>query len=103
MAAALCGCGSSLAPDSNERWFAKPIDLFGNRGGYTYSELQESRTFHAITENDLVDANGGCSQVAAAVAPGPDAAPPPELASQLGGSIEATVSKPSGGYAERLP
>ena len=58
MAVALSGC-SSIDFDAGQ-WFAKPLDLFGRAGGYTFSELRETRQQRPITPNDLVQENGAC-------------------------------------------
>ena len=51
-------------------WFARPLDLFGSRGGYTYAEpRRQPRMDHPITANDLVDANGACPRIASPSAP----------------------------------
>jgi hypothetical protein len=61
--------------DQNERWFSRSLDLTGKTGGYTFAELQESSRNRALTANDLVDANGACAPLPAAVAaPEPTAA-----------------------------
>ncbi len=57
LAFALCGCADSV---DTTNWFARPLDLFGSRGGYTYANLGDTRMDHPITANDLVDANGAC-------------------------------------------
>ena len=36
------------------------MDVFGNRGGYTYANLGDARQERPITANDLVNANGAC-------------------------------------------
>jgi hypothetical protein len=90
IAAALCGCGTSL---DSSGWFSKPVDLFGSRGGYTYSQLDEAKKERPITPNDLVDANGACT----AFAP-PPAAPDAgsgnaDAASRLGGGVAIGMSE----------
>jgi hypothetical protein len=103
-ALALCGCGNANF-DTTGAWFSKPIDLFGTRSGYTYSNLDAGAAQeHPITANDLVDANGACPAAAAhAPAPPPPAAaaataggaqvPPGDLASMLGGGIALGMSE----------
>ena len=59
LAVALSGC-ANVDSNSSQSWFSKPLDLFGRSGGYTFSELQESRKERPITANDLVDGNGAC-------------------------------------------
>ena len=65
---ALCGCSSfdTMGP-------AKPVDLFGTRSRYTYSDLGDARRDHPITANDLVDKNGSCPRPVTASAPAPTA------------------------------
>jgi hypothetical protein len=66
MASMLGGCGD-VGWDSGSL-FRKPIDVAGRSGGYTFSDLGESRLTRPVTDADLVDANGGC----------PAGAPPPQ-------------------------
>jgi len=61
--------------DDTTRWFPKPVNLFGNGAGYTYSSLGDARQNRPIPPNDLVDANGACPNYAA---PAPEPAPPPQ-------------------------
>ncbi len=57
-------------------WFQKPLDIFGHKGGYTYSELGEAKKQQRpIAANDLVDAAGACPLPAAQQA-GPQATSP---------------------------
>jgi hypothetical protein len=56
-AVALCGCSGDLFERS--AWFQKRPDFFGREGGYTYSELQETKQ-KPITANDLISPNGAC-------------------------------------------
>jgi hypothetical protein len=93
MAVALSGCASADV-DWSQGWFAKPLDVFGKKGGYTFSELQDARQRQRpITANDLVNSNGTCPAPAApqapAAAPNQAAAPtaPPDTSSLLGGGI----------------
>jgi hypothetical protein len=67
---ALSGCGNFDFDTS--QFFSKPLDFVGHAGGYTFSELQETRQERPITPNDLVQQNGAC--------PAPPA-PPQEQAS----------------------
>jgi hypothetical protein len=95
---ALAGCA---VDDTSQGWFAKPLDVFGARnGGYTYSELQESKRQRPIGANELVDGNGGCPAPAASPRPptvpgAPAATPgaPAEPASLLGGGIGLGMSE----------
>jgi hypothetical protein len=77
MAGVLGGC-ADLGWDSGAL-FRKPIDVVGRTGGYTYSDLQESRQARPVTDGDLVDANGSCPLAAAPPqqAAGGQAAGPP--------------------------
>jgi hypothetical protein len=84
IAAALGGCGGF---DTNG-WFSKPLDLFGSRGGYTYSQLDEAKTDRPITPSDLVDASGAC----------PAFAPPPAAADAGSGNADG-ASRLGGGVA----
>jgi hypothetical protein len=78
LAAALCGCANVNTFDQNQRWFAKPLDVTGQAGGYTFSELQETQNRQKPAgAGDLVDANGACPPAPSAM---PPAAPPPDAA-----------------------
>jgi hypothetical protein len=95
LTAALGGC-ANVDFDTSQNWFSKPLDVGGhNAGGYTFSELAETKQRQRpVTPNDLVDANGGCP---ARAQPQPPAAPPgsqatnvppaPDTASLLGGGV----------------
>jgi hypothetical protein len=80
LALALSGCANADVFDANERWFSRPFDWTGRSGGYSFSELQETkdRTRQADA-NDLVSPNGACPP-----APMPAAAPPPTAAAGPG-------------------
>jgi hypothetical protein len=99
MAAALCGCANNDF-DTTGSWFSKPMDLFGTRSGYTYSNVSDSRQDRPITANDLVDANGACPNFAASApaqtAPdnaGANAALSADMASLLGGGVAIGMSE----------
>jgi hypothetical protein len=98
LSAALTGC-ANIDIDSQQAWFAKPLDLSGrNAGGYTFSELAETKQHQRpITANDLVDSKGACPAPAVPQtqpAPGVQAAsPPPAPASLLGGGIALGMSE----------
>jgi hypothetical protein len=64
MLAALGGCADNNF-DLASSWFSRPFDLSASKGGYTYSNLSETKQEHPITANDLVDANGACPRLAA--------------------------------------
>ena len=63
VAVALCGCGSTDF-DTSAAWFAKPLNIYSSRGGYTYAQLDEAKRDRPVTPNDLVDANGACPRFA---------------------------------------
>ncbi len=90
-ALALAGC-ADVDWSSPQAWFAKPID--GHKGGYTFSELQESRQQQRpITPNELVNSNGSCPPPAAAPAPGQAAAPAADTTGLLGGGVALGMSE----------
>ena len=94
---ALGGCGSFDFETAS--WFAKPLDVFGSRAGYTYANLGDVRHERPITANDLIDGNGACPRVAAAPPPpaptdsGANAAAAPDMASLLGGGVAIGMSE----------
>jgi hypothetical protein len=98
LAVALAGCAMD---DTSQGWFSKPLDVTGSKnGGYTYSELQESRRQRAIGSNELVDGSGNCAPLAAPpqppTPPGAPAAAPAvsaDPASLLGGGIGLGMSE----------
>jgi hypothetical protein len=97
LAGALSGCGSDFDTGT---WFAKPLDVVGKAGGYTYSELQETQRRHEITPNDLADASGNCPAPAMpaqapppAGAPGEAAPAAPDVSSQLGEGVALGMSE----------
>src|ERR1700733_1202629 len=68
-AIALSGCAVGNY-DVDQAWFAKPFQVVSQKGGYTFSELGESKQQQRpITANDLVNTNGSRPP-----APGPVAA-----------------------------
>lgn len=100
MAIALSGCGGFDFETAS--WFAKPLDVFGSRGGYNYSNLGDARQERPITANDLVDGNGACPRFAAQAPapPQPDAGNPgaggsvsSDMASLLGGGVAIGMSE----------
>lgn len=91
MATMLGGCARSDV-DMSQPWFRKPLQLFGQTGGYQYSDLEETRHDRPVTAQDLVEQNGTCApQAAAPQAPvsgtGPGAIPAPAPDSALGGAL----------------
>ncbi len=72
VAVALGGC-ANVDYENKDAWFSKPFQFVSRNGGYTFSELQESKArAHPVTANDLVAANGSCPpplQQAPAAAP----------------------------------
>jgi len=98
-ALALSGC-ANVDWDSQQAWFSKPLDFTGRKGGYTFSELQETRQQQRpITANDLVNANGACPPPAAPQprppAPGQAVAPaaPVDTAALLGAGVALGMSE----------
>jgi hypothetical protein len=104
VAVALSGCAD--VDTNKDSWFAKPFQFVSRNGGYSFSELQETKD-HAkmMGSNDLVDSNGACpapaaqpvpaAQPAPAAAPGNQPAPPPaaDANSLLGGGIALGMSE----------
>jgi hypothetical protein len=95
----LAGC-ADVDFDSQQAWFAKKLDFTGQKGGYTFSELQEARLQQRpITANDLVNPNGSCPPPAALPpappAPGQAATPPApvDTAALLGGGVALGMSE----------
>jgi hypothetical protein len=89
---ALCGC-ANLDLDSGG-WFSRPLDLTGRKGGYTYSELQETRKVRGVTANDLVNTNGSC--------PPPLAATPAPTAAGAPGPLPAAAADPGSKLGEPI-
>jgi hypothetical protein len=82
--------------DDTQRWFSKPANVFGGNRGYSYSSLGQARQDRSIAANDLVDANGGCSNYAAP-APDPSANPgegqSADVVALLGGGVALGMSE----------
>ncbi len=99
-ALALTGC-ADVDWSSPQAWFPKKLDVSGRKGGYTFSELQETRQRQRpITANELVNSNGSCPPPAVAPAPPPApgqpaaATPPPaDTAALLGGGVALGMSE----------
>jgi hypothetical protein len=99
---ALGGC-ANVEYENKDAWFAKPFQFVSGSGGYTFSELQESKArAHPITANDLVAENGSCpppaavqpAPAAAAAANPADSAPAPtDTSALLGGGIALGMSE----------
>lgn len=65
IALALGGC-ANVDYENKDAWFSKPFEVVSRKGGYTFSELQESKErTRPITADDLVAANGSCPPPAA--------------------------------------
>jgi hypothetical protein len=111
LAFALSACAD--VSDNKDAWFAKPFQMVSRNGGYTFSELQETKDrAKQITAADLVDSNGACptplappagvaqpapaAQPTAAAAPGSPvngAAPVSDSNSLLGGGVALGMSE----------
>jgi len=96
VAAALCGCGG-MDIDTSAAWFAKPLNIYSSRSGYTYAQLDEAKRDRPITANDLIDANGACPRFAMS-APAPSASGGAEAAAAdtsalLGGGVAIGMSE----------
>jgi hypothetical protein len=98
---ALGGC-ANVDMENKDAWFSKPFQVVSRGGGYTFSELQESKArSRPITANDIVAANGSCppppaaqQAPAAAAANQPGSAPAATDASALlGGGIALGMSE----------
>ena len=64
LACALSSCAN--VDENKDSWFAKPFQAVSRNGGYSFSELQETKDrAKPITAADLVDANGACPAPAA--------------------------------------
>jgi hypothetical protein len=100
IAVALGGC-ANVDYDNKDAWFAKKFEFVSRKGGYTFSELQESKDrSRPISGNDLVAANGSCAPPtvpqapAAAAANQPGSAPPAaDTGTLLGGGISLGMTE----------
>lgn len=101
VALALGGC-ANVDYENKDAWFAKPFELTSRKGGYTFSELQETKErTRPITANDLVDGNGSCpapqasqqAPAAAAANQAPGASPAADTGSLLGGGVALGMSE----------
>jgi hypothetical protein len=94
MTVALTGC-ANVDMDSSQPWFSKPLDVFGAKaGGYTYSELQESKRQRPIGANELVDGSGACPPLAAPAQP--PSAPDNQAAAPAGSAANTAAMLGSG-------
>lgn len=83
----LAGCSGGNY-DTEQAWFTKPFQFVSRTGGYTFSELQESRRLqHPVTANDLVDSSGACPPQAAQQ-------PPPAAPANQAGNQAANAPPP---------
>jgi hypothetical protein len=90
IALALGGC-ANVDLENKDAWFSKPFQVVSRNGGYTFSELQESKErSRPITANDLVAANGSC--------------PPPPAVQQAPAAATANqlTSAPAASYTSAL-
>jgi len=95
VAVALGGC-ANVDVANKDQWFSKPFEFVSRKGGYTFSDLQESKDRRrSITANDLVAANGSCPPPAVPSAPAPAAAnqaAPAPVASDAGTLLSGGVA-----------
>jgi hypothetical protein len=99
------GACANVDAENKDAWFSKPFQFVSRAGGYTFSELQESRErTRPISANDLVAANGSCPPppavqqapvaAAGAAANQPGSAPPAaDTSTLLGGGIALGMSE----------
>jgi hypothetical protein len=100
IAVALGGC-ANVEYENKDAWFSKPFEFVSRKGGYTFSDLQESKDrSKPITANDLVAANGSCPPPAVQQAPAGAAANQPgstpaatDTSALLGGGIALGMSE----------
>jgi len=100
VAVPLGGC-ANVDLGNKDTWFSKPFEIVSRKGGYTFSDLQESKDRRRpITGNDLVAANGSCPPPAVPQAPAPAAANQAETApaatdasALLGGGVSLGMSE----------
>ena len=84
-ALALGSC-ANVDMENKDAWFSKPFQFVSRGGGYTFSELQESKArSQPITANDLVATNGSCPPP-----PAVQQAAPAPAANQPGSAPAAT-------------
>ena len=91
LAFALSACAN--VDENKDAWFAKPFQVVSRSGGYTFSELQESKDrAKQITAADLVDGNGACPTPLAQ----PTAAAPPTAAAAPGAPVNGAAPASDG-------
>jgi hypothetical protein len=91
------GACANVDAENKDAWFSKPFQFVSRGGGYTFSELQESKErTRPITANDLVAANGSCPPP-----PAVQQAPAAPAANQPGSAPAAADTSPllGGGIA----
>jgi hypothetical protein len=103
LALALAGCANADVFDANEHWFSRPFDWTGRNGGYSFSELQETKDrTRPVNANDLVSPNGACAPAPMPAVPQPTAAGPGVMPisaapsappSLLGGGVELGMTE----------
>jgi hypothetical protein len=93
----LSGCSGMF---DTSGWFEKPLDVFGSKRGYSYSNLDQVKQERPITANDLVDARGACPRMAAtpgaqvaAANSSPDAAVSPDVATLIRDEVALGMSE----------
>lgn len=85
LACALSSCAN--VDENKDSWFAKPFQAVSRNGGYSFSELQETKDrTKPITAADLVDANGACPAPAAHPSAAAQPAPGAAQANQAAGA-----------------
>jgi hypothetical protein len=100
IAVVLGGC-ANVDYENKDAWFSKPFEFVSRKGGYAFSELQESKDrSRPITANDLVAANGSCPPPAVQPVPAGVAANQPggapaatDTSTLLGGGISLGMSE----------
>lgn len=80
------GACANVDVENKDAWFSKPFQFVSRGGGYTFSELQESKDrTRPVTANDVVAANGSCPPP-----PAMQQAPAAPAANQPGNAPAAT-------------
>lgn len=95
LATALCGCANPALFEHGEHWFSRPFDATGRDSGYTFSELQETRSkTRPVPASELVSGNGACPPPVAPAGP-PAAGAGPAPAPGAGATSPAAAAAPS--------